>query len=200
MDSPVSRILPTRRARRFLSAMRAVMGTAGMNTALHQAGLAHLADHGSMRGLRASEFAMLLQVVESYYGSGARVLLNRVGRAAFLEWTKQPSLGSLGLRLAGVLLPRDTRALWALQQVAAELAAPHGLARAERAAGRLVLVDEAGDAVGARQRDVPICWSTAGEIEEALLWATGVNFEVVEVACRAQGRPACRFEARSAAL
>ncbi len=45
-----------------------------------------------------------------------------------------------------------------------------------------------------RQRDTAICWETLGEIQEALKWGTGLEYEVAEMNCRAKGDSTCRFE------
>jgi predicted hydrocarbon binding protein len=59
---------------------------------------------------------------------------------------------------------------------------------------RIHVVDHASAATAGRQRDGEICWVTLGEIQEALKWGTGLEYEVAEMACRAKGDPACRFE------
>ncbi len=42
--------------------------------------------------------------------------------------------------------------------------------------------------------DEPICWLWTGSLKEAAHWQTGKEFEVVQVACRAMGDPACVWE------
>ena len=59
---------------------------------------------------------------------------------------------------------------------------------------RISLVDHDSDATVGRRRDSEICWETVGEIQEALKWGTGQEYDVNERSCKAKGDPACRFE------
>jgi predicted hydrocarbon binding protein len=58
----------------------------------------------------------------------------------------------------------------------------------------LSLVDYESDATVGRRRDAQICWETLGEIQEALKWSSGLEYEVRELSCKAKGDSACRFE------
>jgi predicted hydrocarbon binding protein len=45
-----------------------------------------------------------------------------------------------------------------------------------------------------RQSQEPICYLYLGSIGEALQWATGQQYEIIETHCIARGDPYCRFE------
>ena len=45
-----------------------------------------------------------------------------------------------------------------------------------------------------RQSATSICYLYVGSIGEAVQWATGKEFEIVETHCRARGDEYCRFE------
>jgi predicted hydrocarbon binding protein len=45
-----------------------------------------------------------------------------------------------------------------------------------------------------RHSETPICHLYAGSIAEAVQWATGKEFEIVETHCCAKADPYCRFE------
>ena len=44
-----------------------------------------------------------------------------------------------------------------------------------------------------RTSDKPICHLYVGSIGEAVHWATGKEYKIVETHCRAKGDPHCRF-------
>jgi hypothetical protein len=81
------RALPNARARRFMQAIQDVMGLSGLATVLRQAGLQRYANAlpaaDEAPGLKASEYAALMQAIENYYGRGARGTLTRIGYASF---------------------------------------------------------------------------------------------------------------------
>jgi predicted hydrocarbon binding protein len=77
------------------------------------------------------------------------------------------------------------------------LAAQHGRGgrmRIHQDDHNLTLVDQESLATTGRARDCEICWVTLGEIQEALKWGTGREYDVTELSCKAKGEPACRFE------
>ena len=45
-----------------------------------------------------------------------------------------------------------------------------------------------------RHSETPICHLYVGSINEAVQWATGKEFEVIETHCLAKGDEYCRFE------
>ena len=47
-----------------------------------------------------------------------------------------------------------------------------------------------------RQSTDPICHLYIGSIGEAVKWATGQEYKIVETHCTAKGDPHCRFEVR----
>lgn len=57
-----------------------------------------------------------------------------------------------------------------------------------------MLADHATTAVSGQKEDAPICNVTLGLIEEALFWASGHEYDVAEVSCRAAGGDACEFK------
>jgi bacteriochlorophyll 4-vinyl reductase len=198
MSASDGRTLPNARVRRTLLAIQDVMGQSGLTTILRQAGMQRYvnalpaADQGP--GLRATEYATLMQAIENYYGRGARGTLMRIGYAAFARLVKekrtQAALYSLWFRL----LPAAARRWEVLRWLARELAGPGGQVTVHRDDQRINLVDHTSDPTAGRQREQPICWMTVGEIQEALKWGTGQEYEVTEMACRAKGDAACRFE------
>jgi predicted hydrocarbon binding protein len=193
-----SRSLSNRQVRRFLLAIQEVMGLGGLTTVLRQGGLVRFAgalppdnDHP---GLAAAEYAALIQAIENYYGRGARGTLLRIGYASFNGLTaSQPRRAAL-YRLLFRVLPLRSRQILTLRWLAHEMAGPGGRVTVHLDSQHTIFVDHESDATVGRSRDTEICWVTAGQIREALKWGTGREHDVTEVACKAKGDPACRFE------
>jgi len=197
MSDNSGRSLSNARVRRTMLAIQDVMGLSGLTTILRQAGLQRFASAlppaNNEPGLRASEYATLMQAIENYYGRGARGTLMRIGYASFQRLVQSKRLQAGLYRGLFRLLPAAARRMQVLRWLAAELAGPGGRVTVHRADHRLNLVDHTSDATTGRQRDLEICWETVGEIQEALKWGTGQEYEVTELACRAKGDEACRF-------
>jgi len=197
MSDNSGRSLSNARVRRIMLAIQDVMGLSGLTTILRQAGLQRFASAlppaNNEPGLRASEYATLMQAIENYYGRGARGTLMRIGYASFQRLVQSKRLQAGLYRGLFRLLPAAARRMQVLRWLAAELAGPGGRVTVHRADHRLNLVDHTSDATTGRQRDLEICWETVGEIQEALKWGTGQEYEVTELACRAKGDEACRF-------
>lgn len=192
------RTLTNARVRRTLLAIQDVMGLSGLTTILRQAGLQRyvnaLPPANHEPGLRATEYATLMQAIENYYGRGARGTLMRIGYASFMQLVQSRRAQAAVYRGLFRLLPMPLRRMQVLRWLAGELAGPGGRVTVHRDDQRLNVVDHTSDATAGRQRDQSICWETVGEIQEALKWGTGLEYEVTEMACRAKGDAACRFE------
>ncbi len=194
----LDRALPNRRFRCLILAMQEVLGRNGLNATLKLAGqphyLSHLPPANRVCEGHASEYAAILQAVETQLGSGARGQLNRIGHASFKHVVACDKLAWNAISLTGHLLPARQRIQRVLSQLARYLSEPDGSVAVSSDNHRLLLVDESSDGTFGRQRNIEICWLTLGQIQACLHWTTGRNYEVVEVACRARGHPGCKFE------
>jgi predicted hydrocarbon binding protein len=94
------------------------------------------------------------------------------------------------------LLPEKQRIKFILNAVADALkkSNPDVQARLDESGGRLAYVESTCAICHSRQSTTPICYLYAGSIGEAVLWATGREFEVTETHCLAKGDEYCRFE------
>jgi predicted hydrocarbon binding protein len=193
-----ARAIPNARVRRVMLAIQDVMGLSGLATILRQAGLQRytnaLPPANAEPGLRATEYALLMQAIENYYGRGARGTLTRIGYAAFNRMVADKRLVAALYRVLFLVLPLQSRKLAVLRWLAREIAGAGGAVTVHLDDRRIQLVDHDSDATTGRQREIEICWETLGEIQEALKWATGQEYEVAEMACRAKGDASCRFE------
>ena len=191
------RALPNARARRFMLAIQDVMGQSGLATVLRQAGLQRYASalpaSDDSPGLKASEYAALMQAIENYYGRGARGTLTRIGYASFQRLVAGQRLRARLFRALLRPLPLPTRRLMVLRWLARQMTGG-GTVRVHLDDRNLAFVDQDSLATTGRTRESEICWVTLGELQEALKWGTGREYDVAEMSCRAKGEPACRFE------
>jgi predicted hydrocarbon binding protein len=97
-------------------------------------------------------------------------------------------------RLLVRLLPLHTRQVMTWRLLARENAGRGGQVTVHLDDGHLNVVVHESDATVGRYRDSEICWVSVGEIQEALEWGTGLEYDVSELNCKAKGHPACRSE------
>jgi predicted hydrocarbon binding protein len=186
--------------RQALIASEEVMGANGLHAVLRTSHLERFIDNLPPNDLepsiKSSEYAALLQAIEDFYGRASKGMLRRIGKASFQYGVREQAalLGIAGVALK--LLPEKQRIKFIL----------NGLANALKKTNPAVdaWVDEQGDTIAyiektcgicwGRQSDQPICHLYVGTVGEAVLWATGVEREVVETHCLAKGDEYCRFE------
>lgn len=192
------RLLPNKRIRRVLLAIQEVMGRNGLNAMLKLAGLDRfinaLPPDDAVADVRASEYAALIQAVETQFGSSARGQLNRIGQSTFRQIVSAESLTWRWIAISNGLLSPRRKLRRALKQLAKNMAEPDGRVAVYSDDQRLVLVDETSDGTAGRARKTESCWLTLGQIQECASWALGVPYDVAEVSCKAKGDQACKFE------
>jgi bacteriochlorophyll 4-vinyl reductase len=183
-----------------LVAAEQVMGANGMSAVLHASGLDHFISNYPPNNLepaiRASEYSRFLHAIEEFYGRASKGMLRRIGKASFQYGVReQPALmGVTGLVLK--LLPEKQRIKLVLNGMIGALKKINPEAE--------IWLDEQGDAIGyvaktcgvcwGRESDQPVCHMYVGTVSEAVIYATGVEHEVVETHCQAKGDEVCRFE------
>jgi bacteriochlorophyll 4-vinyl reductase len=191
--------MPNAALRALLEAIEEVMGENGTNTVLNAGGLDRLVGNYPPNDteMEASfaDYGAAEQAVEDFYGSrGARAILTRIGRTTFQYTLKeQPAILGVG-GLALKALPMRARMKLVLGNVtsAANTRANQPSHLREEADAYYLVVEECP----CRWRpahDKPACFSTVGVLQEALVWATGKNFRVEEVACISKGASACVY-------
>lgn len=192
------RALTNARMRRLLLALGELTGRTGLALIVRQARLhrftTYIPAHNHAPDMRAVDYASLIQAVTRYYGRGARALLVHAGRLAFKELLRDQALRAGLYRVMFVGLRQHARQKVALNWLAREMALPNGRVVVREENGRLVLLDHESDATLGCEAHEPMCWFTLGEIQAALRWATGREYDVVEVTCKATGAELCRFE------
>jgi predicted hydrocarbon binding protein len=196
----VDRSLPADFMRCFLGAIAIDMGNYSLQLMLHQAGLQRFSTTATLpedvSGTRASEFAALQNSIRAYYGQGARGSLNRIGRTAWRELVGAAGFGRKARHAVARLLPLSLRAHLVLDDLAARMRGADGNVSVHLLDVDLYFFDHTSDATFGQTASEPICWATLGMVQGAVQWATGVEYDVEEITCRAMGADACQFRIR----
>ena len=185
--------------RQAILAIEEVMGTRGLNVVLREAGLGRYVDNpppdNLELGAHASEYAALNQAVLNFYGRAGKGMLRRIGRASFRYGVEEQAT-LMGLVGAGLkLMPQKVRARFILNQMAKALMDTNDdvCIIATQTSNGLVYADYSCAVCHTIESDKPVCHLITGSVAEAVKWATGKDYQVREIACRAMGDPACVF-------
>ncbi len=180
--------------------MREVMGENGLNAVLNTAGLRYLIGNfppaNFEPGLTFNEVAQIVTAVEGIYGhQGGQRLMRRSGQASF-KYGIEGFGGIIGI--ADFLLrflPMSLRARLGLEVIAEifNRYSDQQVILGENEQHYFFAVEQCGVCWGL-EANRPMCYSMVGVLEEALYWVSrGRRFEVVEIACIAQGDAKCTF-------
>lgn len=183
-----------------LKSSEEVMGANGLHAVLRSSGLERFVDNMPPNDLnpsvKSSEYARLLQAIEEFYGRASKGMLRRIGKASFQYAVREQAalLGVAGVALK--LLPEKQRIKFILNNVGSALKKinPDVDAWVEEKDGNIAYIEKTCSICWGRQSAQPLCHLYVGSISEAVLWATGVEREVVETHCLAKGDEYCRFE------
>lgn len=186
--------------RQALTSMQEVMGENGLNAVLKSCGLDRFAGNFPPNDLepsiKASQYAQLNQAIEDFYGRGGKGMLRRIGKASFQYGVREQAalLGIAGVALK--LLPERQRIKFILNGMADALkkSNPQVKAWVDEGGGRLAYVESTCAICNGRHSDKPICHLYVGSVGEAVQWATGKEYEIIETHCLARGDEYCRFE------
>ena len=186
--------------RQALTSMQDVMGDNGLNAVLKSCGLERFVGNFPPNDLepaiKTSQYAQLNQAIEDFYGRGGRGILRRIGKASFQYAVREQAalLGVAGVALK--LLPERQRIKFILNSTADALKKSNAQVNAwvDDSGDRLAYVDATCAICHSRHSDRPICHLYIGSLTEAVQWATGKEYEIIETHCSAKGDEYCRFE------
>lgn len=186
--------------RQALTSAQEVMGENGLNAVLRTSGLeqfiGNFPPNNIEPSIQASQYAKLNEAIEQFYGRGGRGMLKRIGKASF-QYAVREQAALLGL--AGValkLLPERQKIKFILNSMAGALkkSNPQVEAWVDDSGARIAYLESTCAICQGRHGEKPICYLYTGSIGEAVQWATGKEFEILETHCCAKGDPYCRFE------
>jgi len=185
--------------RQAIMAIGQVMGQQGLKIVLRQAGLERYVDELPPDDLEQDvstvDYAALNQAVEEFYGRAGKGMLQRIGRASFRYGVEEQAtlMGVAGAAMK--LMPQKTRIKFILTQMAKSLMDVNQDThiQVQETPQGFVFADFTCGVCCCRNAEHPICHLYIGSISEAVKWATGQEYEVREIECRAMGAEACRF-------
>ena len=186
--------------RQALSSAQEVMGENGLNAVLRTSGLERFVGNFPPDNLEpsisAAEYGKLNEAIEAFYGRGGRGMLRRIGKASFQYGVREQAalLGIAGVALK--LLPERQRIKFILHSMAGALKKtnPQVEAWVDDSGERIAYMESTCAVCYGRQSTDSICHLYAGSIAEAVQWATGKEFRIIETHCLAKGDQYCRFE------
>lgn len=185
--------------RQAILAIGEVMGERGLKVVLRQVGMERYVDelppNDLEQGVSTTEYAALNQAVEEFYGRAGKGMLKRIGRASFRYGVEEQTalMGVAGAALK--LMPQKTRIKFILTQTAKSLMDVNNetYIEVQETPEGFIFADFTCGVCCGRKAEHPICHLYIGSISEAVKWATGHDYEVREIECRATGAEACRF-------
>ncbi len=179
----------------FLQAIKDEIGAYSLRMMLMNADLgSHVSEHLTEgQVVHSSELATLLHSIREYYGTGARGLINRIGRGVW-KWLLTEASFDQKIKLSMIrILPLVSRRMKSMEFLAEQMKMANGQVSVHLLDTDLIFVDQTSDATYGQSANEPICWATKGMIQAALLWASGEECDVDEISCRAVGDEACKF-------
>lgn len=195
----LDRRLTARYFQGFMQAIKDEIGAYSLRMMLINAGLESNVSEGYLpegQEVLSSELAALHQAIREYYGTGARGSLNRIGRGVW-KWLITETTFDQKINLSMMrILSRASRRMKSLEYLAAQMNMSDGQVSVHLLDTDLIFVDQTSDTTYDQSSDEPICWATTGMIQAALRWASGEEYGVDEISCRAMGDEACKFRIR----
>ena len=184
-----------------LKSLEEVMGKNGLHAILSLSGLPGYVEHyppdNLEKGLDFAELSAICQALESMYGPRAGTgLALRAGRASFADVLR--NFGALaGISdLAHAVLPLQAKVRVGLSAFAKMFAQLTDQASevAERGSEFIWRTYKCPFCWGRQGEEKPVCYITAGMLQEFLGWVSGgQEFQVDEVKCMAVGDDVCEF-------
>lgn len=190
--------LPVRFFRLFLEALNAQLGDQALTAVLEKADLdPQLINPEAVSRLTnvtaAETYARIQHALRVYYGRGARGTLLRIGRVLWGRLLDNASLTEKAQAQFARSLPPALRLKAVLDLLARLMREKTADVTVHTLDIDLLLADHVGASTTGQKETTAICSVTLGLIQEALIWASGHEFDVNEISCRAAGGDSCEF-------
>lgn len=192
---------PNRFALITLEALEEVMGKNGLNAILNMAHLSELIDNYPPTNLERkfdfSHYSMINIALEEMYGPrGGRGLALRAGKATFADALRNfGALAGAG-DLAFKVLPLTQKLKIGVPAMAKifSTVSDQRCTVEETDTEIHYIIHQCPVCWGRTEEDRPVCYISAGLLQEGLKWVSGGNeFRVNESECIAMGNEVCRF-------
>lgn len=200
MINPEEAVIVNALVRQALVSAQEVMGENGLTAVLRSVGLerfiGNFPPNDTNPGIKTVEYAKFNEAIESFYGRGGKGMLRRIGKASFQYGIREQGalMGMAGAALK--LMPVKGRIKFVLNGMvnALKKTNPQVDAWVEEEGDKIAYCESTCAICLGRHSDQPICHLYAGSIGEAVHWATGQEYEIMETQCIAKGDACCRFE------
>jgi predicted hydrocarbon binding protein len=186
--------------RQALISAEEVMGANGLNAVLRSSSLeryiGNFPPNDMQPGIKTSDYARLNEAIEEFYGRGGRGMLRRIGKASF-QYGVREQAALLGIAGAAIkLLPEKQRIKFILNGMVNALKKSNTEVDAwvEERDNSLAYIEKTCAICWGRNSETSICHLYVGSISEAVQWATGKEYNIIETHCLAKGDEYCRFE------
>lgn len=204
MTTAAPPLLPVRFFRLFLEALNAELGDRALTAVLEKADLdPQLINPEAVSRLTnvtaAETYARIQHALRVYYGRGARGTLLRIGRVLWGRLLENASLPEKAQAQLARSIPTGLRMKAVLDLLARLMREKNTDVTVHTLDVDLLLADHVGASTTGQKENAPICSVTLGLIEEALIWASGHEYDVEEITCRAAGGDACEFRVKVSA-
>ena len=141
----------------------------------------------------AESYAGLQQAIRTYYGRGARGILQRIGSRFWEVLLENASFREKAQAKLLRGLPETKRRKAALDLLVRLLGAESDEMSVHTLDLNLLLVDSISPTTYNQSHDDAICHVTHGLIREAVYWATEQDPLIEEISCKANGEKSCEF-------
>jgi predicted hydrocarbon binding protein len=193
------RTFPPILLRQFIITAIAEVGQSELARILEGASLpASLIDEKTMPLLNSSQaadsYAGIQRSLRLYYGRGARGVLLRIGQNLWEPVLYGMNMGDRFTAIWVRAIPAGSRYKPALDLLAKVLRGGEGSLAVHTLDLNLLFMDASSPSTVNLSELQPVCFVTLGLIQSVLYWATGVDCEVEETACRAMGNDMCEFK------
>lgn len=138
-------------------------------------------------------YAGIQQAIRTYYGRGARGILQRIGSKLWEDLRENAPFKEKAQATLMRGLPDNVRRKSALDMLVRLLGAQGEQMTVHTLDLNLMLVDNISPSTYKQKDDEPICHVTHGLIREAIYWATAQNPLIEETECKANGGDSCEF-------
>ncbi len=206
-DACAGKHLPDAYMRWALMAAEEVVGSQGMKAVLRDAGLERFIDHyppeefNYNTHILRGDYSNLNAALFSFFGRAGKSMVLRIGRTSVrFGIQKQGALFNVAAILAAKVLPYPTQVKMVMENIhngfnklAQSIGEDH-LSRVEDGGDKWLFISDDCAICSGQESDACMCWMWVGTLQESIHWFTGKEADVVEVACRAMGAPACVWE------
>lgn len=200
MLSPEDAVIVNALVRQALVSAREVMGENGLNAVLNSVGLerfiGNFPPNDTEPAIKTVDYARFNEAIEAFYGRGGKGMLRRIGKASFQYGVHEQGalMGVAGAALK--LMPPRGRIKFVLTAMVGALKKtnPQVDAWVEDKDDRIAYCESTCAICLGRYSPEPVCHLYVGSVGEAVRWATGEEYGIVETHCIAKGDAYCRFE------